>query len=599
MCGISGLIDLREKKISKNQIKKMNDLVQHRGPDGSGYFIKKNFALAHRRLSIIDLDNRADQPMTYDNNFTIVFNGEIYNYLELKKKLTKEGYDFITESDTEVILASYKKWGINCVQNFNGMWAFAIYDEPNNILFMSRDRFGIKPFYYSNIDCQFRFGSEIKQLIHDNNQNIVNLKILLQYVDGYEENTNETFFENIFKLQPAHNLVYDLNTNLFEIKRYYRLFPKKLNLEGPELKKKILEILENSIKLRMRSDVRVGSCLSGGIDSSLITSLASKLKNKSNKKFLAIHAKSIEKETDESKYAKLLEENLDLKIIEPNFQEISDLLPEVIYTQEEPFGGLSVVMQYLVMKKSKSIPCSVLLDGQGADEVFLGYEKYHAFHLTTLFNQLKIISVIKYITYLFFDAKINKQFIFLTITSLFPKIVLFIKKNLIKKNIFLKKEYEAFNEKIFRKFNKMNEVQIDEIEFYNLPQLLRCEDKNSMRNSIETRLPYLDYRLVEILISINSSIKLKKSSLKYLLRGISRKIVPNKILDRKKKYGFEAPSKSWINKNKDEIIEKIKYSKIINTIYVIDYSNLNDFRLLWRLYNISAWESKFNVIIKK
>ena len=202
-----------------NDIRDMNNLIIHRGPDDEGYYLENNFGLAHRRLAILDLSKDGHQPMHYNGicgNYTIVFNGEIYNYIELKAELMEEGYKFSSNTDTEVILASYDKWGDKCVNKFNGMWAFAIYNKESNIIFCSRDRFGIKPFYYTTVNEKFIFGSEIKQLLVFTENNIVNTNILLDYVKfNLLEHNNETFFQNIFKLLPSHNLIYDLNTFLF------------------------------------------------------------------------------------------------------------------------------------------------------------------------------------------------------------------------------------------------------------------------------------------------------------------------------------------------------------------------------------------------
>ncbi len=357
MCGISGIINKNSLKVEQNEIQKINDLISHRGPDDEGFYFGKNFAFGHRRLSILDLSSDGHQPMYYLDRYVITYNGEVYNYLEIKDELMKDGYIFKSHTDTEVILASYDKWGEECVNKFNGMWAFAIYDKEKEIIFCSRDRFGVKPFYYTQVKDKFVFGSEIKQLIEFYGDRYVNKDILLDYlVIGLEEHTNKTFFENIYKLEQSHNLIYDLKTNDFEIKRYYDIeFKDKLNrLDEKDSINFLSEKLEDSINLRLRSDVKVGTCLSGGLDSSSIASIASKKYfEKTNEKFIAIHAKSIEDKTDESFYAKEVAQfcNLDIEIVEPKLEEITKYIDEVIYTQEEPFGSPSIFMQYFVMKK--------------------------------------------------------------------------------------------------------------------------------------------------------------------------------------------------------------------------------------------------------
>lgn len=359
MCGISGIIDKNNKLITKEEIKKINNLIYHRGPDDEGFYFGSNFAFGHRRLSIIDLSSDGHQPMDYMQKYIITYNGEIYNYIEIKNELLKDGYTFKSNTDTEVILASYDKWGENCVNKFNGMWAFAIYDKEKNIIFCSRDRFGIKPFYYTEVDNKFIFGSEIKQLLEFYTERYVNKKILMDYlIIGFEEHTNETFFENVYKLKQSHNLIYNLRNHSCDVYRYYDInFDKSVTDLNEEnsirlYKKKFID----SIKLRLRSDVKIGTCLSGGLDSSSITSIASQeYQKKSSNKFTAIHAKSIEDKTDESKYAKKVANycNIDLNIVEPSSKDFLNNIDEVVYTQEEPFGSPSIFMQYLLMKKVK------------------------------------------------------------------------------------------------------------------------------------------------------------------------------------------------------------------------------------------------------
>jgi asparagine synthase (glutamine-hydrolysing) len=277
MCGISGIINKNSKPVSYDQIKKINDLIKHRGPDDEGYYFGENFAFGHRRLSIIDLSEAGHQPMSYKDKYVIIYNGEVYNYVELKSELLNYGYDFQTKTDTEVILAAYDKWGSDCVNRFNGMWAFALYNKEKNYIFCSRDRFGIKPFYYAQTGEKFIFGSEIKQLLEYFPHRYVNESIVIDYlVTGFLEHTDQTFFKNIFKLNPACNLIYDLNNNEFKQVRYY-----KINLDF-EISQKDEE---TSVSM----------------------------------KFNAITAKSIDQNFDESHFAKIVVDNADLSrnYIEP------------------------------------------------------------------------------------------------------------------------------------------------------------------------------------------------------------------------------------------------------------------------------------------
>jgi len=608
MCGISGIINKYNKPIKKKDIKKINDLISHRGPDDEGLFFGANFAFGHRRLSILDLSSDGHQPMSYLDKYTITYNGEIYNYIEIKEELLKYGYIFNSNTDTEIILASYDKWGKDCVNKFNGMWAFSLYDKEKNILFCSRDRFGIKPFYYTEIDNIFAFGSEIKQLLEFQKENICNKELLIDFiVTGIQEHTNETFFENIYKLEQSHNLIYDLNSNTYMIERYYNI---SLDNEISKFtEQKSVEIYEKAlraaIKLRLRSDVRVGTCLSGGLDSSTIASIASKEYQKNaDKKFIAIHAKSIEKSTDESKYAQIVAKtsDLNLKIIEPSSEDFKNSIEEVVYTQEEPFGGPSIFMQYFVMKKAKEENCKVMLDGQGGDETLLGYEKYYPSAYFDIYKKYGFLQAIKDIRKSNKNNdKMNIKWILIyTIGTLFANLR---KKEYSRRTNFLKPFDNKFTflDNLAKSYLNINKLQEYEIKYTNLPVLLKYEDKNSMRHSIETRLPFIDYKTVETALSLDIKYKIKDGWTKYILRKVIDNILPSTIVWRKNKLGFNAPESIWIEDLSETIIEEITNSKILNKICYMEklLAKLNklDYRLKWRLYNISVWERIYNVKI--
>jgi len=598
VCGISGIINRYQKKVPKKEIENINSLIAHRGPDDEGFYFGENFAFGHRRLSILDLSSDGHQPMHYLDRYTITYNGEIYNYLELKEELLSFGYKFHSETDTEVILASYDKWGEECVTKFNGMWAFAIYNKQENIIFCSRDRFGIKPFYYTQIEDKFIFGSEIKQLLEFYPNRYVNKKILIDYlVIGYEDHTNETFFDNIFKLEQSHNLVYDLDNNSFSIKRYYdiNLHPhnKKFNKELYE------EKLRDAIKLRLRSDVKVGTCLSGGLDSSSIASIVSDIYNKNSvEKFIAIHAKSTQKNNDESQFAKDVAEycRLDLKIVEPSQEDFVKILDEVIYTQEEPFGSPSIFMQYFVMKKAKEENCKVMLDGQGGDETLLGYERYYPAYLISLnfFEMMKN----------FFNVSKNSK---LSIKQLMKYMLYFTNakvriKRLKRRSTYIKKEYlnimsNDMVEESSKNYLNIFNLQHNEIYKTQMPHLLRYEDKNSMRNSIETRLPFIDFNVLETALSLESNLKIKDGWTKYVLRQVVDTLLPQNIVWRKNKFGFEAPTKSWLDSIENNIRESIQNSLILEKIAdKIDFNKIDNLGK-WRLFNIAKWEEIYHVKI--
>ena len=596
MCGIGGIINKNNKSVEELLIHQMTDIIAHRGPDSSGSFLYKNIAFGHRRLSILDLSSSGHQPMKYLDDLVITYNGEIYNFIEIREELIQKGYIFDSNSDTEVILKAYHCWGKTCVNYFNGMWSFSILDIKQKIVFCSRDRFGVKPFYYIENNDLFSFGSEISQLLPFLPNRILNKKVALDYlISGIEECSNETFFKDIYLLKGGHNLVFDLQTNSYEIERYYNL---KLSDQKNTSVDDYIQELKRSITLRLRSDVKVGTCLSGGIDSSTISSFASKLYQNSNEKFMAIHAKSSEYKTDESEFAKIVSKiaNINLNFVEPSYSDFKSNILSIIKIQQEPFGSLSIIMQYFVFKKAKELGCIVMLDGQGGDETLLGYERYYpaivkskkgiaklkALLQSSKNSRLSLIDTIKY-QYYFSNYKLRL-------------------KRLKYKNSFYKSEiineYESEELRIISEsYNDISILQKNEIVSSQLPHLLKYEDRNSMANSIESRLPFLDYKLVELSLNTNTSLKIKDGWTKFILRKAAETILPKEIVWRKAKLGFNAPEKTWTKEFENEMIKEIQQSEILNNF--IDFKKLYfknlDLRTKWRLYNFSAWEKEFKV----
>lgn len=601
MCGITGIINKNNLPCDENLLHKVNDSIKHRGPDGDGFYVYMNLGFGHRRLAIIDLTDSGKQPMELNDRYIITYNGEVYNYIEIKSELMKAGVAFKTATDTEVILKAYEFWGEDCVNHFNGMWAFAIFDKQNETVFISRDRFGVKPLYYINTAEKFAFGSEIKQLLGFGMKAKINKQMLSDYFCiGYSNHTSDTFFDGIYQLEPGCNLTLSLKDVNPKITRYYEL---KVNKEVNKLKEQdaidfYISKLNDAINLRLRSDVVVGSCLSGGLDSSYISSYAGSLHNaRSKDHFKAITARSIQSDNDESPYAKMVADyaNLDWHVASPDTDDYINVLDKVIQIQEEPFGGPSIVMQYYVLKMAKDNNCIVMLDGQGGDETLLGYERYYASYFNTLGlaqkvkflftasnnSKLKISELVKYILY-FNNYSVRRRF-------------------LLNKNLFLKKELASlFNNKLLRKIidksKNIYDLQVFEIQSHQLRTLLIYEDKNSMAHSIETRLPFLDYRAVEAAVSMNCDYKINGGWTKYPLRkiGTDHKVLPAEIAWRKNKIGFEAPSKVWLSK-KDEYIKLFEASPFLNTI--IDFTKIKvwDDATYWKIMNVFKWQQIFNV----
>lgn len=596
MCGITGIISKNSLFTDEDELKRINKLIAHRGPDGEGFYVNGPVALGHRRLAIIDLSQDGHQPMSYQDKYVITFNGEIYNYIEVREELKQSGYSFKSKSDTEVILAAYDKWGYDCVNHFNGMWAFAIHDKMREIVFCSRDRFGVKPFYYQDTQTFLKFGSEIKQLLGDSNE--ANQDLVIHYLlTGMHDHEERTFFKNIIKLPPSHNLIYDIKSSTFKIERFYHLEKKESDLNYKDK-------LESAIKLRLRSDVKVGTCLSGGLDSSTIAAIASKLYHQENpEKFNAIHAKSIEKATDESDYALQVSQSagLNLHITEPHAEEFKKVFDEVIYTQEEPFGSPSIYLQYFVMKKAAEIGCKVMLDGQGGDETLLGYERYFAPVFATL---VKEKGWIKAISEAMSSRRNNSKMSFKNIikyiagTFLIKLRVKYLTSKIPLKKELIPNEFPYF-ESVKQHSLNLFELQRTELFSTNLQALLRYEDKNSMRHAIETRLPFLDYRAVETALSLPVNQKVHDGWTKFVLREICATVLPANIAWRKNKLGFNAPDKSWLSSIEKEALVEINNSLMLKTLLEKkDFQKLpvsDNWNISWRLINIAAWERIFKV----
>lgn len=589
MCGIVGLVTLKRKidNTLESQFKESLQNINHRGPDNSSFIKSNNILFGHTRLSVLDLTDDSNQPMNFLDKYTLVFNGEIYNYIELKKELAGYGYEFKTKGDTEVILAAYDYWKESCVNYFNGMWAFAIYDKISKKVFCSRDRFGKKPLFYYKTSDLFVFASEIKAILPFVKDKKVNYRVVAPFITrGILDFGEETFFKEIYRLLPSHNLNIDIINNTLKTYQFYDIKKTDINISHTDIYNNLVE----SIRLRLRSDVKIGTCLSGGLDSSSITAIAHKYYGNN---LIAIHAKSSIKENDESKYAEEVASHLgiDLHIVEPSGEDFWKSIKDVVYTQEEPFGSSSIFMQYFVMKKAKELGCTVMLDGQGADEVFIGYEHY----LTYVYKELSKNGNFDHETF-FNTIKLfrnNKENLLLSINKAesFDNTW-----DIIKNQGTIKDKY--LDKKIFESILSFSSgIEFQKRAIYNksLQALLRYEDRNAMSFGIETRLPFLDYNIVENVLNMPIEQKFNKGYLKYLLRKAmeSSKLLPHNIVWRYNKMGFESPQSLWIDMYRQEMKDIINNSKIIKEFFYRLDIRRDDF--LWRLFSLAIWEKVFDV----
>ncbi len=598
MCGISGIIQKSEIEVPNNLVREINDLIAHRGPDGEGFYHDEKVHFGHRRLAILDLSDLGKQPMSWKQDYVVTFNGEIYNYLEIRDELKASGYEFKTECDTEVILAAYEHWGEACVDRFNGMWAFAIHDKIKKQVFCSRDRFGIKPFYCLETDDFFAFGSEIKQLTHLQETQHVCEEVMLEFlITGLEDCTEKTFFKDIVKLPAGHNLTISLHDGSSQLYKYYDITFEPSNTALAESVENYKTSLEEAIKLRMRSDVKVGTCLSGGLDSSSVAAMASKLYTGEGK-FNAVHAKSEEQATDESKFAKEVAEhaNLDLHIIEPSYTDFKNTIEDVIYTQEEPFGTPSVAMQYFVLQKARSINCIVMLDGQGGDETLLGYEKYYPAYLKSQGSLSLMKNVFKSSQNSKLSLKKTIQFL-IYFTNYKLRLKRLKKKNSFVKSDLLNRFESASLKAMATAYRDIKTLQKQEILSTQMPHLLKYEDKNAMRHAVETRLPFIDYKTLETAVNTVDSYKIRDGWTKYILRKVVDPILPKSIVWRKNKLGFNAPEGIWLKKHGKIMEDTVLQSELLDKF--IDKQNLSfsslPLRTQWKLYNVAVWGTSYNV----
>lgn len=607
MCGIAGIVARSQTEHPLSIVEAMIALIDHRGPDGRGTYVSGCLGLGHRRLSIIDLSEEGRQPMTSAaGDLTITFNGEIYNYIELRSELSRLGHHFRSNSDTEVILSAYLEWGEACVSRFNGMWAFAIHDVRAGTVFCSRDRFGVKPFYYLDTTSGFYFSSEIRQLLPWCRRVEANVELITDFLlTSLADHTDETFFHGVVKLPAGHNLTYRLSDHRYDIRRYYELRrdDSLRTLPTDDAIELYRSRLQDSVRLRLRADVPVGTCLSGGLDSSTVAVLAAPIyETASGKPFSAITAVSEQESNNEASYAQMVVEHSQLNWLQirPSFCDFLDSLPAVVRAQEEPFGSTSLTMQYFVMKEARKYGIPVLLDGQGGDETLLGYPKYYGSYLVAALRDQGVAGFLGALK----AAGANNSKMTLTNALFFlfgglvapaRYLVYLARHQYLSKRPAYPRHLADFARASWDDF----ELQKLEITRTNLPVLLRYEDKNSMAHSIETRLPFLDYRVVETALSLPGNCKIKDGWSKWVLRKAMDGKMPNDITWRKNKFGFEAPENIWMKGHLPEMKAMLLRSPLILDLarkseIEKKFERLN-LRSQWRLYSIALWEKEFGV----
>jgi asparagine synthase (glutamine-hydrolysing) len=613
MCGIAGFISLSSRENGLELLKSMTDALRHRGPDGEGHWVdeSRQVGLGHRRLSIIDLSENASQPMHVNDRYVIIFNGEIYNYLELKELLKTKGYSFRTDSDTEVLVCIYDAFKEKCLQYLDGMFAFVIYDKTEGKVFGARDRFGEKPFFYAFINGCFYFASEIKALWSVGANREADSVFLFNYIGfGYLQDPNDcskTFYKSIFKLPAAHYFSVETSNLELKIARYWDIeITYQLNeIDETKAVEQFRELFYNSLKRRLRSDVPLGSSLSGGLDSSIIVSALGQIdtENKIRRKTFSASFPGFKK--DESQYQKIVIANTS---VEPHFvypDECSFLknYKEILYHQDEPFGSASINIQYEVFKKAKEESTTVLLDGQGADEILAGYHGYYYAFFDELKRQSRTRYRLEYNKYrqLHHSNSINTLILppkYGYLKKILPETIKRkLKDSIVKKplkNLFSSEFYMTHHRLKFtvkEDFRTVNEALHYSIFNFGLEELLRYADRNSMAHSREVRLPFLNHELVAFVFSLPSCFKIRDAWTKWILRKAFENEVDNRIIWRKDKIGYEPPQKDWLsNKGIIEQVHSAADTMVSNGILtqnVVNERTSDDLR--WRLLNVSSY----------
>jgi len=646
MCGIAGYLHLDGQSIDPEILEKMTDAVFHRGPDAYGYSaissrtgaslniynqsIKEhphsnsqpdfNIGLGHRRLAIIDLTDAGNQPMkNATSEIWITYNGEIYNYLELRQELQAEGCIFVSASDTEVILHAYERWGIDCLGKLEGMFSFSIWDQKKKRLFCARDRFGMKPFYYFFDKKTFIFGSEIKQFFKFSFiKREPNDPLVYDYLmHGFTDHSNQTMYKNIRQLEPGHFMILNLASSKVELnlKSYWSLkdnFDKKNSYSEIDCQNTFLELFSNSVSRHLRSDVQVGSCLSGGIDSSSIvgTIYSHRLQNSHTKVNQMTFTSCFDEDSaDERDYSNAVvkftgAENLQLF---PDMKQAIDGISQMLAYHDEPFGSSSQYAQWCLFREIQKTGTKVVLDGQGADEILAGYHSSYGAYFLELMKRTRWLKLFQEVNWCknhhgYKNKKILKFIASSLAIHLFGMRLGFTRpKPSWMGDAFFQTAKKELDAKYIRFSSQPLSNFLAQLIQFNLYGLLRFEDRSSMAHSVEARLPFLDHHLVEFLFNLPSEKKINHGWTKAILRDAMKNKIPEMVRLRKDKMGFVTPEQKWMQKLPDKILDELLSSSEVRHS---GYFNVDNARkvfksittgkqpftfLPWRILNFSIW----------
>lgn len=623
MCGIAGVVSLEGRPVLDlgRTLDVMNDLQQHRGPDGEGTWLhqKGHVGLAHRRLSIIDLAG-GSQPMADGSGNWLVFNGEIYNYVELREAIGV--HNFRTSSDTEVILRAYAKWGENCLERFRGMFAFALWDEARGRLFCARDRFGIKPFYYCQVGHAMYFASEAKALLPFLERIQTDLAALKEYLAFQLCLDGKTLFRNVRELPCAHSLI--AGANRIEVRRYWQVY-YEVDFKHTELyfREELTRLLRDSVEIHKRSDVPIGAYISGGLDSSLVACLAA---GRGSPGFEGFTGKfSYGKQFDESPYACAVADSCGFPLHQVDIvpEDFTEHIARVIYHLDYPVAGPGSFPQFMVSRLA-SQRRKVVLGGQGGDEIFGGYVRY----LIAYFEQCIKAAI---------DGTSNNGTFVVTYESIIPNLSTLREYKPLLQEFWKDGLFDDLDRRYFRLINRApslgDEINWDMLDGYDvydsfrtifradnvkkeayldamthfdfktlLPALLHVEDRVSMAHGLESRVPFLDHPLVEFAATMPADVKFKNGSMKHVLRSVASSFVPSVIVNRKDKMGFPVPLTEWIKGDARGFVVDVLSSKkalqrdvVNNRIAVSRLGSEPQFsRKIWGLLSLELWQQQFH-----
>lgn len=625
MCGILAVLNFNNKVLDKELLIRMRDTMYHRGPNDAGLYVEGPVGLAHRRLSIIDLSEKGHQPMfNEDKTIVLVCNGEIYNYVELGEDLKKKGHKFYSSSDSEVIIHQYEEDGEQCLDKFNGMFSFVLWDNKSKRLFAARDRLGIKPLYYFLDKERIIFASEIKAIIEDPTiSRIPNYHAIADYLFAGRALGSKTIFQNIKEVEPGYTLCVEKESGNVKTKKYWDVqFDYNYSRQLDDVKEEMFYLLNDSVKIHCRSDAPLGCHLSGGLDSSTIVAFASR--HKHNLKTFTVKF-SDEAYIDETKYAKKVAKHVRADYIEgtPSVTDMSRLIPFLLWHMEMPMISDGALGYYFVNQFAHK-EVKVTLTGHGGDEVFAGYPAQFSasYNTTEMFGKYGAAGDPYRVLYKNIRSSVKSRIIKGLLHKNYYNTYKSIKKKIFKgeksfedkwvqlhcgampeDSDILHKDFVRLlhdyspRDEYLEPFKEVNTDQtLDKCLYHDLrvylPALLHLEDRASMAVSLESRIPLLDYRIIEFLSTVPPEQKVNGLQPKYLLRDIAASLLPEQVWRRKDKRGFPVPGKLWFTKEMKDLKAKILLSPESKNRGVFNHRALEDACNnvdAWPLLNVELW----------